>query len=270
MEEEKKTQEFVCDENPVIEDSVAAKRIKALGEDAVNVHESKFGGKRIGKIENFWYQHRWHAGLTIAFVVIAIVAVVQLITRVTPDINIVYTGPGSMLGSGYERFEAALTELMDDYNGDGKKEISMADNTYFSAEQIKEKQKLGQIVDVTANQSSYERYMVEITSREYLLCMLDPSLFREVKDNSGFLSLKEIFGDDIPSSAFEDYGIRLGDTDFYKEHKSEFFFIPADTILSVMTLPEDASEKKKEMQKYHIELLRAIANYTTPDEEATP
>ena len=270
MEEEKKTQEFVCDEDPVIEDSVAAKRIKALGEDTVNPHESKFGGKRVGKLENFWYQHRWHAGIIIAFAVIAIVAVVQLVTRVTPDISIVYAGPGTMLGSGYERFEAALSDLMEDYNGDGKKEITMADNTFFSSDQVKEKQKLGQFVDLTANQSSYERYMVEVTSREYLLCMLDPSLFREVKDNGGFIPLKEIFGDNVPASAFEDYGIRLGDTDFYKEHKSEFFFIPADTVLSVMTLPEDASNKKKELQQYHIELIRAIANYKTPEEDATP
>ena len=109
--------------------------------------------------------------------------------------------------------------------------------------------------------------MVEITSREYLFCMLDPSLFREVKDNSGFLSLKEIFGEDIPKGAFEDYGIRLGDTDFYEDHKSEFFFIPADTILSVMTLPENASEKKKETQRHHIELLKAIATYEAKEEK---
>ena len=267
MEEEKKVQEFICDEDPNIEDSVAAKRIKALGEDQVNEHETKYHGKKIGKIENFWYQHRWHAGIIIFFTVVAVVAVLQLVTRVKPDASIIYAGPGTMLGSGYERFEAAVCELMEDYNGDGKKEISMADNTYLSPEQIAEKDKLGQFVDRSANQSAYERYRVEITSREYLFCMLDPALFREVKDNSGFLSLSEIFGEDIPAGAFEDYGIRLGDTDFYKEHKSEFFFIPADTILAVMTLPENASEKKIEVQRRHMELLKAIATYEAKEEK---
>ncbi len=266
MEEEKKTQEFVCDTDPTIEDSVAAKRIKALGEDTVNEHETKYHGRKIGRMENFWYQHRWHAGIIIFFTVVAVGAILQLATKVKPDVSIIYAGPGSMLGGGYERFETAVCELMEDYNGDGKKEISMADNTYLSPEQIEQKEKLGQYVDRSANQSAYERYMVEITSREYLFCMLDPALFREVKDNSGLLSLSEIFGDEIPAGAYEDYGIRLGDTDFYKEHKSEFFFIPEDTVLAVMTLSENASEKKKETQRHHIELLRAIATYEAEEE----
>ncbi len=266
MEEERKVQEFVCEEDPEIKDSAAARRIKALGEDEVNIHESKFHGKKIGRVENFWYQHRWHLGITVFFIIVATVAVLQIVTRVTPDACIMYAGPGTLVGAGYERFEAAIFEVLDDYSGDGKKELSVADSTYLNPKQAEEKMKLGYF-DASENQAAYERYMVEITSREYMLCMLDPELFNEVKENGGFLSLKEIFGDEIPYGAYEEYGIRLGDTEFYKSRKSELFFLPEDTVLAVMTLPEKASEKKIEKQKQHMELLRAIAEYEAPKKE---
>lgn len=262
MEKEKKTQEFVCDENPEIKDSAAAQRIKALGEDKINQHESQYVGKKIGWFENFWYQHKWHAGIIIFFVIAIITAAVQLLTRVTPDAYLLYTGPAAIVGNRFECFEEALSYVLEDANDDGKIKITMADNTYLNKEQIDAKLKLqdNAYFDYGSNAAAYERYMTTITACEHMLCFLDPALHEEIAENEGFVPLSDIFGDNIPDSYYGEYGIRLGDTPFYKHFKDIHFF-PADTILAVRTITLDPSEKKKEAQSYHIEVLKKIVSF---------
>ncbi len=260
--EEKKTQEFVCDENPEIKDSAAATRIKALGEDKVNRHESKYVGRKVGWLENLWYQHKWHAGIIAFFAIAAITAAVQILTRVTPDAYLLYTGPAAIVGSRFENLEIALSYVLEDSNDDGKIEITMADNTYLNEKQIEEKLKLqdNKYFNYSDNSSAYSRYMTTITACEHLLCMLDPQLHTEIADNEGFVPLSEIFGDSIPASAYGEFGIRLGDTPFYNYFK-DIHFLPADTILAVRTITLDPTEKKQESQAYHMELLRKIVSF---------
>ncbi len=260
MEEEKKIQEFVCEEDPNIEDSNAAKRIKGLGEDQINPHESKYTGRKIGWLENFWYQHKWHAGIIAFFIIAVVTAAVQLLTRVTPDAYLLYTGPAAIVGNRFENLEEALSYVLEDANEDGEIKITMADNTYLNEEQIKERIKLtgSKTFDYSANSAAYGRYMTTITACEHLLCILDPQLHTEIAAAEGFVPLSEIFGDDIPDSFYGEYGIRLGDTPFY-EYFKDIHFLPADTVLAVRTITLDPSEKKQKSQEYHIEVLRKIA-----------
>ncbi len=262
MEEEKKKQEFVCDEDPEIHDSAAAQRIKALGEDKINRHESQYTGKKIGRLENFWYQHKWHAGLIAFFVIAAVTAAIQLLTHVTPDAYLLYTGPAAIVGNRFECLEEAFSYVLEDTNDDGKIKITMADNTYLNKEQIDEKLKLQEnaYFNYSNNSAAYERYMTTITACEHLLCMLDPDLHEEIAANEGFVPLSEIFGEDNPDCYYGDYGIRLGDTEFYK-YFTDIHFLPSDTVLAVRTITLDPSEKKQESQAYHIEVLKKIVNF---------
>ncbi|MBQ8475056.1 MAG: hypothetical protein IJ499_05280 [Clostridia bacterium] len=268
MEEEKKIQEFVCDEDPVIQDSAAARRLKALGEDTVNEHESKYGGRKIGKAENFWYQHRWHAGIFIVLILGVIIAVYQIATHVSPDVLIAYAGPADIVATRYEAFEEAILSVATDYDGDGNIKISMSDNTYLNADQIAERNKLtgNSAFDHNKNTQAYNRYMTIISGCEHLICFLDPALHNEVASLDGFVPLSEIF-EETPSSAYGEYGIRLGDTAFY-DHFKEISYLPADTVIAVRTITLDPSEKKQKSQEYHIELLRKITEFDPADTEA--
>lgn len=245
--------------------SAAMRILRAKGEDQQNEHESQYTGKKVGKLENFWYQHKWHAGLTAFGVMIAAVLLWQIITYVAPDVYIMYTGPVALIGSRYTDLEAAITQVMEDYNGDGEKAISFTDNTYLTEEQIAEKQKEGGYQpDYGAMQSAYSRFQMEINAAKHMLCMLDPSLYEPLRDMGGFMPLSEIFGENLPESAADEYGIRLGDTAFYKEFPG-VRILPADTILAVRS--EEApgiqgSKKKLEALQRHAMLLQAIAEYT--------
>ncbi len=249
-----------------IEESNAMRVLRGTGEENTNPHESRIEGRKISRAENFWYRHKWHAGLTLCGIAIAVVVLIQIITHVKPDLYIMYTGPAAIVGNRYDKLEAAITSVMEDTNGDGKTAISFADNTYLSADQIDAKKAAASGTfrfDYQSNNAAFQRYTTEITAGKHMFVMLDPALHDQMASAGAFVPLDEIFGGEIPASAYGDYGIRLGDTEFYKSDP-DINFLPADTVLAVRipaALDFKSDEKKAEYAEPYKELLRSIAEY---------
>ncbi len=268
--EEKKKQEFHAEENFEVEDSNSLRVLKAKGEEDVNPHESKLPQKKVGKIENFLYLHKWHLGIGVFCTALVIVLLCQLIFNIPADVYILYTGPQAIVGRDYENLEDAIQEAMGDYNGDGDREISFSDNTFLTKQEIERRIKIdpGYTYDVTANNGAYQRFMAEITSGTHMFCMLDPDLYNGLREQGAFVPLSEIFAD-VPECAEDDYGVRLGDTEFYKSN-GDIQYLPANTILAVRipsTLDIKSDKKKAEQLEFHKSLLRDIVEYTAPEEE---
>lgn len=274
MEEEKKKQEFQVDETFEIEESNALKVLRAKGEENENPHESHIPQKKVGKLENFWYLHKWHLGIGIFVIILAVIVLVQFITTVPADVYIMYTGPQPIIGNDYENLENAFEAAMGDYNGDGKRGISFTDNTFLTEAEIERRKAEAEEIrktdpdypaytyDGNANSAAYQRYMAEVTSGSHMFCMLDPDLYYGLAEVGGFVPLSEIF-DTVPEGA-EEYGIRLGDTEFYKCN-SKLKFLPADTMLAVRipsTLDMKSESKKEKQLEAHKKLLRDIWEYT--------
>lgn len=277
--EEKKKQEFQVDENFEIEESNALKVLRAKGEEAENPHESNVPQKKVSKLENFWYLHKWHLGIGIFLAILAVIVGVQMITTKPADAYIMYTGPQPMIGNDYENLEAAIEEVMSDYNGDGHKAISFTDNTFLTEREIERRKAEADRIrehnpdypvytyDANANNGAYQRYMAEITSGSHMFLMLDPDLYRGLAEQEALIPLSEIL-DEVPEGA-EEFGIRLGDTEFYRSN-SKLKFIPPNTMLCVRktsTLDVKSSEKKEKQTEAHKSLLRDIVEYTAPEEE---
>lgn len=252
-----------------IEESNAMKVLRGTGEDETNPYSSDIGGRKISKIEDFWYRHKWHAGIIIAVAVLAAVAVVQLITHVSPDVYIMYTGSQPIVGSHYDKLEEAIFDAMDDVNGDGKKAISFSDNTYVSPEEVEARRQKNPsyTIDGAANAAALERYQMEMTAGEHMICMLDKGLFDAMAEAGAFTPLSDIFGDSIPASAYGEYGIRLGDTEFYKSNY-EVQFLPADTIIGLRqpaALDLKSEKKRAEYFERHEKVFKSIVTYTAKE-----
>ena len=267
--EEKKKQEYKVNNDFEMEDSNTLKVLKAKGEELENPHESHIPQKKVGKLENFLYLHKWHLGIGVFVGALAIVLVCQLIFNVPADVYILYTGPQAIIGVDYENLEDAFEAAMDDYNGDGHREISFSDNTFLTEKEIERRKELNPKYkyDVTANNGAYQRFMAEITGGTHLFCMLDPDLYAGLREQGAFVPLSEIFGE-IPECAEDEYGITLGKTEFYKSN-GDIQYLPANTVLAVRipsTLDIKSDKKKKEQLSYHKELLKGIVEFV-PEEE---
>jgi len=277
MEEEKKTQEYHVSEDFEVEDSSALRVLKAKGEENDNPYESNIPQKKVSKLENFWYLHKWHLGIGIFAAVIVIILLCQLIFNIPADVYIMYTGPQPIIGNDYENLEDAFEAAMDDYNGDGHKEISFTDNTFLTTAEIERRQKEALAIkekdpdypaytyDATSNNAAYQRFMAEVTSGSHMFCMLDPDLYLGLREQGGFVPLSDIF-ENVPEGE-DEYGIRLGNTDFYKSNP-KLRFLPPNTMIAVRlpsTLDTKSGDRKHEMLEAHKKLLRAIYEYS-PEE----
>ena len=269
MEDEKKVQEYKVDDTFEIEESNAMKVLKGKGEENENPHESHIPQEKVGKLENFWYLHKWHLGIGAVVAALVITLICQIIFNVPADVYIMYAGPGAMVGRDYDKLEEAIVAAMGDYNEDGHKEISFSDNTFLTENEIERRKELNPkyTYDVTANNASYQRYMAEISAGTHMFCMLDPELYRGLAELGGLVPLSEIF-DEVPEYATEEYGICIGDTEFYKTN-ADIQYIPRDTMIAVR-LPSaidiKSEEKKQQQLEYHKALLRDIVEYV-PEED---
>ena len=102
-----------------------------------------------------------------------------------------------------------------------------------------------------------------------MFVMLDPALHDEMAAAGAFVPLSELFDGKIPDSAYGDYGIRLGDTEFYRSN-TDIQFMPADTVMAVRTpaaLDFKSEKKKEEYAKRYRQLMVDIAEYTPAQEQ---
>ena len=221
-------------------------------------------------LDNYWYHYKWPT-IAVAFVVIVVsVCLWQTSTTSKYDMLVVYSGPVKLTQEQTAQLSEVLGHVMpEDYDGDGKKNVSM--NTYhvYSAEQIKkiegetdEEGVHGQ-VDRYMNSSQNDLYNNYMMTGDASICLLDPWLYESIGKDY-LCPLSEIFGDELPKGAIDAYGIRLGDTDLYRDY-GILKKLPADTVICLQTqfLSESFLSRKENAERFEFEkrMLAAIAEY---------
>ena len=182
-------------------------------------------------LENYWYHYKWHTIIASVAVIIVIVCMWQVNTTKKHDVVIVYAGPNCLSVSEVQELGDAISAILpDDKDGNGEKSAAMNMYQIYSEEQIEkqnaETDATGQHMTVdtyrnTTQKTEYERNIMTGSSSIYFL---DPWLYEEAleleSEGRKYLRpLSEIFTDgNLPASRVDEYGVRLGDTDFYKDY----------------------------------------------------
>ena len=85
---------------------------------------------------------------------------------------------------------------------------------------------------------SYRSIGNYIAMGNYSLYFLDPDVYEyyNAKDNI-FVPLSEVFGDDIPASAYSENAIKLSETDLYKNNPDGIGKLPKDTLICLRVEP---------------------------------
>ena len=225
-------------------------------------------------LDNFWYHHKWYLIIVGFFVIFAIIATTQLVTKKDADINMIYTGPHVFAVEEIHSVESAFEQVMTlDANGDGVKNASMLDLTLLTEEQIKftmeEAEKMGYEATFNAQelQATEKNFNTQMFSGEAVICMLDPHWYEQVKESGGFMKLNDALGY-VPESAIDEYGIRLHDTDFAKFFTA-FKKFPEDTVLCIRTVTTmsifKGVEKEEMRHSYHVQAFKDAVGFKLPE-----
>lgn len=125
-------------------------------------------------------------------------------------------------------FRQMMTE---DFNDDGEKNINYKQIIYVPPEIADEYTENSLEFNEQINNEALRQYSATMQTGEYIICLIDESLYQQTRDNGLYLPLSDIFGS-IPENAYDEYGFRLKDLPFGNS-MSGVNSLSADTILCV-------------------------------------
>lgn len=257
-------------EDPQTEESNAARRLRMMG-ISTEAEKSDEPIVKAGFFENFWYHYKTVTIVTLIFAFIIGVGVYQMVSKVTPDVYIMYSGP-TYYDNTRPLMDAFESVMAEDYNGDGEKKVNILHTVRYTPEQIAileaEAEAIGEDYefDYHFNAQEYERFQNEIMVGESIICLMDPSLYYEVGGNEIFMSLEEALGY-VPEEAADDYAIYFKELKFAKFY-SIFEQMPEDTLLVIRrtTAMQKLKGKKAETaQKNHVDYFKSMIEFEYPE-----
>ena len=204
---------------------------KKLEDTKIAMKDNKF----LKWLDNYWYHYKWPTIVVAFFVVVFLVCFIQAWTTEEKDILITYAGPTTIDADEKAGIERLLSDTLPEKFGrngtDGK--AGLTPYIIYSKEQIEELQNDKKYVDTSFNSNQYSTLNSQYKTGNGSVYMLEEWLYSElISEESGverLKPLKEIFGY-IPECAIDEYGIRLGDTELYK-NSVELQVLPADTVI---------------------------------------
>lgn len=219
-------------------------------------------------LDNYWYHYKWHTIIVGVVLIILVVCLWQTGSTKKHDTVIVYAGPMSLTTNETIQLQEALSGiLLSDRDENGEKSAAMSMYHIYSEDQIRAVEaqtdstgKMLNPVNRTRNASQFEAYNTYCQTGQSPVCLIDPYLYEQIPDEYVY-PLSKIFGDDIPKGAIDGYGIRLGDTDLYRDF-SIVRRLPADTVICLRSPLGGLGQKiDDEKYQYEMEVFKALVCY---------
>ena len=214
--------------------------------------------------------------LIIAFFVSVIsVMVHQMVTREEYDIRIMYAGQKIFSEAELTAVPDALTQLGEDYDGNGVKNAQMFDLIIMTDEELQEAYKKGYnpyyLNGATVNENR-ETLTFHAMANEFTLLFLSPENYNLLRKHNLLVPLASIgYDEELPSAAIDDYAVLLKDLD------ASIFFtgigcFPEDTVMCIKRISEskDGKSKADKLQADHIDLFKKIVAFELPDDYVPP
>ncbi|MBR5871512.1 MAG: hypothetical protein IKZ09_10810 [Clostridia bacterium] len=223
-------------------------------------------------IENFWYHYKWPTLIVAFFAVFFLIAIAQMGTKNNYDAHLLYTGPayldGEVVADILTSVDLAADQAYDitdnpaDHDGDGSIHCDFNKIVYvptMTAEEYKENDIYFSGVDNLSARGQFDNL---IMIGEYVVLMIDQSLYDETVDTGAFCKLSDIL-DTVPEYAYDECGILLSDLPICAENG--FRQLPDDTVLCCRgkSYVNNFNKKVQKDSLYdaQVELFRQIVSY---------
>lgn len=208
------------------------------------------------RLENFWYHYKWAAIITAFFSIVFIIFAVQIFTRESYDVYMIYAGPVNIFSDDHNDMDKAVNKFASD-----EQEISInIQNIVYVPEKSAEEYKKNDIYFSPAeNQRAFNDFSKNLVNGKNTILFLTPELYNFAIERGAVLPLSEIF-ENIPSFALDSFGLKLSETRFYKENG--VCNLPDDTIVCFRNSKSSAnaikSKKNSEAYENQIKIFRKL------------
>lgn len=204
-------------------------------------------------IENFWYYNKWFVLVGIVFLTLIIIATVQFLRKSESDASILYAGATILSDDSCEKIIGSAQERLFDVNNDGDVVVEIQSFVLHSDFDMLKSE--GQRIQA---REEFQAYSDEILSGDGCILLLDEYFYSELAQNGALVNLYAIY-DELPKSAIDYFGVRLGDTSLYK--MDGFSSLPKDTIVCLKYAPavsKDSSVNKAMRDQNNLEIFKNL------------
>ncbi|MDD4124476.1 MAG: hypothetical protein PHW77_01930 [Eubacteriales bacterium] len=217
------------------------------------------------KFEQFWYFHKWQTIISVILAVGIGLGILQLIKNTEPDAYIMYIGPGYLSSGIKTTMVDTAADYLEDYNGDGKKYLSILDITAAVGDDIP-------ISAYEANKNAVTRFNLEITTGDSVIFLMEESFYEKLRDFGVLEKLANIIDKDLlPDNLYDEYGVRVSNLDFFNQ--DGFSSVPGDTILCIRQSPDaDTITYGRTMELWNSNkvLFKHMFSYVSNDDTPIP
>lgn len=204
-------------------------------------------------VENFWYYNKWFVLVGVVFLSLIAIATVQYFHKSEADASVLYAGAKILSDDCCEGMIESAQESLFDVNGDGKVVVEMQNFILNSDFDLLKTE--GQKIQA---REEFQAYSDEILSGDGCILLLDEYFYSELAQNGALVNLYEVYSE-LPKSAVDYFGLRLGNTALYK--KDGFSSLPKETIVCLKFAPvagKDSSEEKALRDQNNRELFKKL------------
>ncbi len=217
-------------------------------------------------LDNFMYHYKTQSAIAAGLIITIVICTIQMINKDKYDYYLLYAGPQILAVQDITYIRSSAAKLADDYDGDGKVNISLDDVVMLSPEELEAAKADGAVLDGNFLKTTMTEYYQQMLAGDAVICLLSPYMYEIVHRDGGFLPLAEIFPDD-PSAyegkAYDDCGILLHSTDF-GTYFNGINDLPADTILCIRRLSTFKNLKgSSKTEAHHAACLNLFRTYVT-------
>lgn len=232
----------------------------------------KVSGGFLGWLDNYWYHYKWPTIVVCFFLIVGLVGGLQMCNRESEDLIILYSGSAALSAKDADDICAVIAGIVnEDFDGDGNKNFAMSKYNILSEEQIREEKKKTDengkpiFVDTNYYTSQSATYHSYIQTGESSVAFLEPWLYEALIANPDpekvrLQKLSDVLGY-VPDSACGEYGIRLGDTELYRDY-GVMRNMPEDTVICLFKpLWKGGKSSKEEFYAREKKTFIAIVEY---------
>ena len=208
-------------------------------------------------LENYWYHYKWITVIVAFFAVAVLIMTAQFFTRDKYDAMILYTGPRIPNANQTLEIESAFEDVLtEDFDGNGKREVTLNSMFLMTDEQLKDDRythdENGNTLYINTKDmvTTKQQFTTQIFVGEALICLLDPAWYDLVAKKDAFVPLNELV-EEVPENTYDDCALYLRDTGF-GEYFTALNTLPEDTLICFrrMSSTSGLKNEKKEEERY--------------------
>lgn len=241
-------------------------------QDKIEAGEIVVRNRFVTWLENYWYHYKLPTIAVLFALFVCIVCFAQCAGRETGDVTVTFGGSYDLVGEEKEAFLEVVNALApkDEKSGESLSVI-LTSYSIYTEEELRarffdEDGNFDEVAYQTAknfNADHIKSFGTYLMTGESAVLFVNQYIFDYQNMATLAVPLSELYGEAVPSSACNEYAIRLGDTDFYKYYPA-VQVLPADTMIVLCkSYVWGASSDEKTYEEFEA-LFRAIVEFKAP------